>query len=83
MAVLIPWNNYKSHNEAPISGEGIIETYFARMSANMSNPARYFFYAGWGTGNFAFKESDSFVNLIKEDALKLGNPIQIQKVILP
>jgi hypothetical protein len=83
MALLIPRNLYKSHNEAPKTGTGITETYYAKISASMNEPAHYYFYAGWATGNPMFRSKEKFLDLIKEDALKLENPIHVQKVILP
>jgi hypothetical protein len=83
MAILIPRNLYKSHDESPQTGAGITETYFARISTSMSDPAHYYFYAGWATGNSTFTEKENFVSLIKEDALKMENPIRIKKIILP
>ena len=83
MALLIPRNLFKSHGETPKTGDGITETYFARISANMSEPAKYYFYSGWATGNPIFATKEGFINLIKEDALKLENPIRIQKIKTP
>jgi hypothetical protein len=83
MAILIPRNLYKNHDEAPMTGTGITETYYAKISASMSEPSHYYFYAGWATGNPMFGTKEKFIDLIKEDALKLENPIQVLKVILP
>jgi hypothetical protein len=83
MAILIPRNLFIANGETPKTGSGITETYFSRISANMSEPAHFYFYTGWATGTPAFAKSGNFLSQIKEDALKLENPIKIQKVLLP
>jgi hypothetical protein len=81
MGLLMPRSLYQSHSEAPKTGGGITETYYIRTSGSMDDPAKFYFYAGWATGNPIFKDKEKFINLIKEDALKLENPIQFYKVI--
>ncbi len=76
MALLIPREHFISHAEAPKTGEGITETYYASMQAE----TKFFFYAGWALGNQEFEKAEGFLNLLKEDALKFDYPIQIQKV---
>jgi len=82
MAVLIPKNIYKSHESAPNAGEGITECYYARMKMNLEDPAHYYFYAGWETGNSVFGSLEGFLGTIEEDVLKLESPIQIQKLAI-
>jgi hypothetical protein len=83
MAVLIPRNIFKTYLTSPKSGSGITETHYAVFSGYSDEVKNFFFYAGWATGNLTFEKPVGFLDIIKEDALKLDHPVKIQKLILP
>jgi len=79
MGILVPYSQYVEYAEAPDTGEGITETYYAKIRMSPGVPSKFYFYAGWETTEPAFGEMAAFISMIKKDALKLEYPVQIVK----
>ncbi len=79
MALLIPYSQFIEYAEAPKTGDGITETYFARIKLVPGEPSKFYFYAGWELSNPEFSEMSSFITMIKRDAIKIENPVQVSR----
>lgn len=79
MGILVPAQHYIDYAEAPETGDGITETYYARIKLNPDTPSRFYFYAGWETSNPEFGEMAAFISMMKKDAIKLENPVIITR----
>jgi hypothetical protein len=78
MAVLVPEENFGGFSKAPEEGEGITKTNLAGLLAH-NNKYLYYFYTGWELESENFKNKESFLKELKDEAAKLSSPIQLIK----
>ncbi len=80
MALIIPEKYFKGEKEAPKSGPGIIDTYYARMSLNGQKEAEFYFYALWESSDNRFADKQYVKNYLKAEAIKLNHPVIISGI---
>lgn len=80
MALIIPEKYFKGEKEAPKAGNGIIDTYYARMNLNGQKEAEFYFYALWETSDNRFADTGYVREFLKSEAQKLNNPIIISGI---
>jgi hypothetical protein len=79
MAILVPASQYIEYAEAPETGDGITETYYAKIKLTLDAPSKFYFYAGWETTNPEFGEMAAFISMVKRDAVRFENPVEINR----
>jgi hypothetical protein len=77
MALLIPDAVYSDEGMAPEEGAGIVQTYYTTLKAPADEPVSFYFFVGWERQDAAFQEATPFINLLKDAAEKLNNPLKI------
>ncbi len=78
MALLVKKADYLNTITAPETGDGIVQTYMAELKIENNVPVEFYFYNGWELQDERFKETEYFLNLIKNDADKYLKPILVR-----
>jgi hypothetical protein len=76
MSVLMNKANYSGKGETPEAGDGITQTYYAKIRMG-ADPVEYSFYAGWEKTNPDFRNTDMFKQLIQEQSDRKKYPISV------
>ncbi|MCS7004023.1 MAG: DUF4861 domain-containing protein [Cytophagales bacterium] len=83
MGLLVPKQIFIGQGNAPVKdkweGDEIVNTYYARMQAAPNTPITFYFYAGWEKSNPDFANKSKFLELLRQDAECLSNPIIVNK----
>ncbi|MBN2697994.1 MAG: DUF4861 domain-containing protein [Bacteroidales bacterium] len=77
MALLLPSDRLLEYGPTKDSGEGITQTYFARLKAEPDEPVKYRFYSFWERENQKWKDPSEIIRLMKEDAERMANPVTV------
>lgn len=77
MALIIPQADFIQSAEAPRQGAGITETYLAHLNLQQGQSVRYAYYAAWELEDDKFRQSENFIDFLKQEALKQSNEIEI------
>nr|MQY79919.1 DUF4861 domain-containing protein [Bacteroidota bacterium] len=64
---------------APDEGEGIVETYYAKLKIRNNEPVTFCFFTGWELSDSNFTDAGYFIDLIRDKADRLTHPIKIMK----
>lgn len=78
MALLIQNSGLIETIEAPEVGEGIVQTYMANLKIAEGEPVEFYFYSGWELQDKRFQDVQFFLDLIRKDADRFAEPIQIK-----
>lgn len=78
MGLLINKDVFIENGETPDEGEGITETYYARLKIQNDKPVSYRFYSVWELQDPKFQDSKEFIKLLQSDADRLANPIIVE-----
>ena len=78
MALLIPQAYFVQAGETPDEGDGITQTYFARMKNQGEVSGKYYFYVGWELQNEQYKNVDFFVDQLKQAVAALDHPLTVE-----
>jgi len=78
-ALLIKKSDFIGAGEAPEVGEGVTQTYYAKLKAKNNEPVSFYFIAGWQQQDAGYASADYFKNTLQQQAAKLSNPIIIAK----
>ena len=80
MALLIPDDELEGYGKTRNSGEGITDTYYARLKTNEGVPVSYWFYAFWATANPEFNDLENVLGIIRKDAALMENPVSFRRI---
>ncbi len=80
MGLLIPDEELLAHGKTRDTGEGITETYYAKLKAMAGTPSEYWFYAFWATGNPDFNKLGNVLKVIRKDAALRENPVKLTRI---
>jgi hypothetical protein len=75
MALIIPGKDFNSKEEAPESGSGIIQTYYASINITDGVPVDYYFFAGWEGQDSNFADREYFFDQVETEARRIADPI--------
>ncbi len=78
MGLLIKKDVFIENGETPDEGDGITETYYARLKIQNDKPVCYRFYTVWELQDAKFQDTQEFIKLLQSDADKLANPIVVE-----
>ena len=78
MGLLIPNRVLIEYGESKKSGEGITETYFARMKTGQDEVTKFRFYSVWEKEDEKWIDPDQFLSLMREDAERFSNPLTVE-----
>lgn len=70
MAIFLPDSQFIRFDEAPVDGNGIVNTHLVRMKLYEDEPSRYRFLAVWENECPGIKDTGYFIELLKEAADK-------------
>lgn len=79
MAILVNKEDLLSSGKTRDEGEGITETYFLKLNTGKGDETIYRFYGFWETTNPDFKDIENIKSIIDRDALKIENPIKVDR----
>jgi hypothetical protein len=77
MALIIPGKDFSGKGEAPESGDGIIQTYYATIDISDDVPVDFYFFAGWEGQDSNFADREYFFSQLESEARKIANPVTI------
>lgn len=80
MALMVPNEYLLKHGEAPESGEGIIQTYYAVLDAVPGDPVPYRFYALWEKEDPRWASLEEVNKFLEEEAARWTQSVVYQAV---
>ncbi len=80
MALLIPTEELEKYGRTRDTGEGITETFYARLKTNSGVPVTYWFYSFWATGEPAFEDLQNVLAVIRKDVSMMEHPVSISRI---
>ncbi|MBN2350665.1 MAG: DUF4861 domain-containing protein [Bacteroidales bacterium] len=72
MGILLPAGQFKRFWEAPLSGNGIVNTHLVSLELKKDIPAEYYFLAAWEMYDPQVQDKDYFIQMLKSAAEKIG-----------
>jgi hypothetical protein len=78
MGLMIPQNCFGYYAEAPKTGGGITETYYAVLKPTDGNAVEYRFYAFWAPSDPRFEEMSFVLETMRRDAAKTEQPLLLK-----
>lgn len=79
MALIIPGKDFSSKEEAPETGEGIIQTYYATIKIIDGVPADFYFFAGWEGQDSSYVDREYFFDQLETEARRIANPVVLSE----
>ncbi len=79
MGILFNKASFIDTGSAPDEGEGIVETYYAKLKIRNNEPVTFCFFTGWELSDSNFTDAGYFIDLIRDKADRLTHPIKIMK----
>ena len=80
MALMVPSGLLKEHGETRNSGDGVTETYYARLAAAPGEPVPYRFYALWEKEDSRWASLDEVKTYLKVEADRWANPVEVELI---
>lgn len=77
MGIMVNKKYYPKVVSKETSAKGIENTYMVEMNIDKNKSAEYRFYAAWETADTKYGNLNGFLDLLKEDAVKKLNPIEL------
>jgi hypothetical protein len=77
MAVMLEADDYFDYEYLDANAPDINHTFAVRMKAGHT-PVSYKFYSAWEFSDERFASSESFADLLENDALRMGSPLKVQ-----
>ena len=77
MGLIVDAAAFNESGTAPEDGEGITQTFYARINALPGVPVNYYFTAAWEQSNEDFKTGEAFSALLGDYGERLFNPIVV------
>lgn len=78
-ALLIPKKYYLGKGQAPQTGSGITQTWYAKLRIINDQPLTFWFVAGWQAQDIKYGKQAYFKELLQLEADRLSQPISIGK----
>ncbi len=78
MGLIIPNKSYAGFASATNSGEGITQTYYAKINFEPGIPVTFRFYAGWENTKSEFGNELQFGKFLESEAEKLSRPVIVK-----
>ncbi|MEH0153200.1 DUF4861 domain-containing protein [Limibacter armeniacum] len=78
MGLIVPKTYFNGYGETAADAASISSTYFCKLKPNGQEPVKFYFFAGWEVTDSLFSHKAGFEKMLKENSLKLNNPIQIE-----
>ena len=77
MGLILSAAGFNESGTAPEDGEGITQTFYAKIKALPGVPVSYYFTAAWEQSNEDFKSGEAFNTLLQNYGERLSNPIVV------
>ena len=80
MALMMHRNYFKGSGEAPVTGPGIIETYYAKMDLDGTKEIEFYFYSLWETSDSRFADIEYVKEYLRNEGIRMSNPVDIVRI---
>ena len=80
MGLILNAAGFNESATAPEEGEGITQTFYAKMKVLPDVPVTYYFAAAWEKSNQDFKSGEAFNTLLDNYGARIFNPIVVHSI---
>jgi len=77
MALIIPEKYFSGKEEAPETGDGIIQTYYATINIMDGVPVEFYFCAAWEGQDSNFTDKEYFFSQLESEVRRIANPVTV------
>lgn len=79
MALLLPVKDYAGSATSPVSGNGVTQTYYAKLRIKNKQAVNFWFIAGWEGQDKAYAHEGYFHDLLYHEAMRLDSPVEVSQ----